>query len=149
MIRCVRLWSGAEGAHFEEGVIDLEPGARGDVLSGKFPITLASFHETDADPKLGWHRDPARQLVITLSGTLEFATRDGRFVLRPGDILFTEDTTGAGHDWTMLGDQPWRRLYVTLDPDTVVPFRSASPHPGTSGPPERAGNTARMTGADR
>jgi AraC-like ligand binding domain len=139
MIRCVRLWSGAEGAHFEEGVIDLEPGARGDVLSDKFPITSASFHETDADPKLGWHRDPARQLVITLSGTLEFATRDGRFVLRPGDILFTEDTTGAGHDWTVLGEQPWRRLYVTLDPETVVPFRSASPHPGTPAPQEQAG----------
>jgi Cupin domain len=148
MIRCVRLWSGAEGAHFEEGVIDLEPGGRGDVLSGKFPITSASFHETDADPKLGWHRDPARQLVITLSGTLEFITRDGRFVLRPGDILFTEDTTGAGHDWTLVGDQPWRRLYVAVDPDTVVPFRSASPRRGAPGPQERARTTG-MTEAGR
>jgi quercetin dioxygenase-like cupin family protein len=149
MIRCVRLWTGPDqAAHFEEGVIDLESGARGDVLSGKFPITSVSFHETDVDPKLGWHRDSARQLVITLSGTLEFETRDGRFMLRPGDVLFTEETTGTGHNWTMLGDQPWRRLYVALDPDAVVPFRSASPRPGTPGPQESAGNTARL-GADR
>jgi hypothetical protein len=31
MIRCVRLWSGPDGhSHFEEGVIGLEAGQRGD-----------------------------------------------------------------------------------------------------------------------
>ena len=86
MIRCIKLWTGADRkSHFEEGFIDLEPGVRGDALSVKFPIASASFHETDADPKLGWHPDADRQLVITLSGTLEFETPDGRFALRPGD----------------------------------------------------------------
>jgi hypothetical protein len=42
-------------------------------------------------------------------GSLEFTAYDGRFSLRSGDILFTEDTV-AGHAWTLLGDQPWRRL---------------------------------------
>jgi hypothetical protein len=127
MIRCIKLWTGADQkSHFEEGVIDLEPGARGDALSVKFPIVSASFHETDADPKLGWHPDPARQLVITLSGNLEFETPDGRFELRTGDVLFTEDTSGAGHNWKMVGDQPWRRLYTILDPNTDVPFRRAA-----------------------
>jgi hypothetical protein len=126
MIRCIKLWTGADQkSHFEEGFIDLEPGARGDALSVKFPITSASFHETDTDPKLGWHPDPARQLVITLSGTLEFETADGRFELRPGDILFTEDTSGAGHNWKMIDHQPWCRLYTVLDSKTVVPFRPA------------------------
>src|ERR1700757_88909 len=124
MIRCIRLWSGLDGnSHFEEGVIDLEAGPRGDTLSGKFPIASVSFQETNKDPKLGWHPDPARQLVITLSGTLEFTTNDGRFALGPGDILFTEDTGGAGHNWKMVSDQPWCRLYTILDPNTVVPFR--------------------------
>jgi hypothetical protein len=124
MIRCIKLWAGADQkSHFEEGSIDLNPGARADALSGKCPITSVSFHETDADPKLGWHPDHDRQLVITLNGTLEFETSDGRFVLRPGDILFTEDTSGAGHDWEMVGDQPWCRVYTILDPNTVVPFR--------------------------
>ena len=88
MIRCVRLCSGSDGnSHFEEGVIGLEPGQRGDMLSGKFPIASVSFQQTDADPKLGRHPDPARQLVITLSGALEFTTHDGSFSLRAGDIL--------------------------------------------------------------
>src|SRR5271166_4688059 len=89
MIRCIRLWSGADGnSHFEEGAIDPESGPRGDMLSGKFPIASVSFQQTNADPKLGWHPDPVRQLVITLSGALEFTTHDGRFSLRAGDILF-------------------------------------------------------------
>jgi hypothetical protein len=77
MIRCVRLWSGPDGkSHFEEGAIDLEFGPRGDVLSGKFPIASVSFQQTNSDPKLGWHPDPARRLVITMSGALEFTTQE-------------------------------------------------------------------------
>jgi hypothetical protein len=111
MIRCIKLWTGADQkSHYEEGFIDLEPGMRGDALSVKLPITSGSIKETNVDPKRGWHSDMARQLVITLSGTLEFETSDGRFSLRPGDVLFTEDTSGAGHDWKMVGDQPWPRL---------------------------------------
>jgi hypothetical protein len=145
MIRCIKLWTGADQkSHFEEGFIDLEPGARGDALSGRLPITSASFHETDVDPKLGWHPDADRQLVITLSGTLEFETPDGRFTLPPGDILFTEDTGGAGHNWKMIGDRPWSRVYTVLNPNTVVPFRPAVP-----GGKDRAGNAAKTTGATK
>jgi hypothetical protein len=138
MIRCVRLWSGPDNnSHFEEGVIDLERGPRSDMLSGTFPIGSVSFQETTSDPKLGWHVDPARQLVITLGGTLEFVTQDGRFLLRSGDVLFTEDRSGTGHDWTLLGDQPWRRLYAILDDVTVVPFRSIEPRSACAGPDRR------------
>ena len=133
MIRCVKLWTGMDRkSHFQDGFIDLEPGLRGDALSPKLSIGSASFHGTDSDPRLGWHPDPARQFVITLSGTLEFETADGRFMLRPGDILFTEDTSGAGHNWTMIGDDPWRRLYTILEPDTVVPFRPVTSAEATS-----------------
>lgn len=139
MIRCVKLWTGADRkSHFQDGVIDLEPGLRGDSLSEMLSISSASFHETDTDPGLGWHPDPARQLVITLSGTLEFEAANGRFTLRPGDVLFTEDTSGAGHNWKMIGDHPWRRLYTILETETVVPFRPASA-PAGSGPKEGAG----------
>jgi hypothetical protein len=54
-------------------------------------------------------------LQITLSGTLEFTTRDCEtFVLRPGEVLLAADTTGTGHRWRIIDDQPWRRLYVEL-----------------------------------
>jgi hypothetical protein len=47
MIRCVRIWTGDDrNSHFEEGVIDLEPGQRGDVLSGRMATTTISFEET-------------------------------------------------------------------------------------------------------
>ena len=47
MIRCVRIWTGEdENSHFEEGYIELEPGAHGDLLSGKLDTAHASFQET-------------------------------------------------------------------------------------------------------
>ena len=132
MIRCVRLWTGVDqNSNFEEGVINLESGARGDMLSGTFPIAAVSIHEINADPKLGWHTDAARQLVITLSGKLEFSTRSGVFRLGAGDVLFTEEKGGTGHDWRLLDGQPWRRLYAVLDAATVVPFHTGKTGAGT------------------
>ncbi|TAJ82136.1 hypothetical protein [Reyranella sp.] len=125
MIRCVRIWTGEdENSHFEEGSIELTPGTHGDLLSGKVGTSTASFQETSAGGTLAWHTAPVRQLVITLSGTLKFQTRGGNhFVLTPGDILLAEDTAGGGHTWKLVDDQPWRRLYVVLAKDAVVPFK--------------------------
>jgi hypothetical protein len=93
-------------------------------LSTSLPLAIAGRSRAEKrGPCSFWHPDPARQLVITLSGALEFTTHDGRFSLRSGDVLFTEDTV-AGHDWKLLGDQPWRRLYAILDQVTAVPFRA-------------------------
>lgn len=53
--------------------------------------------------------------MITLSGVLEFITRDGEtFRLGPGDLLLAEDTAGSGHRWRLEGPDPWRRVYVRL-----------------------------------
>jgi quercetin dioxygenase-like cupin family protein len=127
MIRCVRIWTGDDrNSHFEEGVIDLEPGARGDMLSGKIATTTISFEETASGGAFAWHDAPVRQLVITLSGTLDFQTREGKhFLIRPGDILLAEDTAGGGHSWRLTDDQPWRRAYVILQPGAAVPFRAS------------------------
>ena len=124
MIRCVRLWTGDDdNSHFEEGVLDLEPGARGDALSGKLAATSVSFQETKSGGVFAWHTAPARQFVVTLSGTLDFETRSGEhFILHPGDILLAEDTAGGGHRWKLTDDQPWRRVYVILGADVAVPF---------------------------
>ena len=128
MIRCVRLWTGEDGnSHFEEGSIDLEPGARGDWLSAKPAAASVSFQETAPGGAFAWHRAPVRQLVITLSGTLDFQTREGEhFMLHPGDILLAEDTCGSGHSWRLTDNSPWRRAYVVLEPGAEVPFRVAT-----------------------
>jgi hypothetical protein len=127
MIRCVRIWTGEDqNSHAEEGWIDLEPGARGDLLSDKLDTSHASFEETRPGGTFEWHTAPVRQLVITLSGTLDFQTRSGQhFILKPGDILLAEDTTGGGHSWKLVDEEPWRRLYVVLDPGARVPYRRA------------------------
>jgi hypothetical protein len=65
MIRCIRLWSGGDGnSSFEEGVIDLSKGARGDILSNTLDVISISFRETRAGGAFEWHDAPARQFVI-------------------------------------------------------------------------------------
>ena len=125
MIRCVRLWSGDDqNSYFEDGWIELETGPHADLLTGKLPVTTVSFQETASGGALDWHTAPVRQLVITLSGTLDFQTRDGdHFLLLPGDILLAEDTVGSGHSWKLIDAAPWRRVYVVLAPGALVPFQ--------------------------
>lgn len=107
MIRCTRLFTGPDGQSYVEE-ITLPPGA---LQAAK----AVHVEETAAGSTLDWHVAPCRQYVVTLSGTLEFTTRDGEtFILKPGDVLLAEDTTGSGHRWRLIDDQPWRRMYVEL-----------------------------------
>ena len=70
-------------------------------------VVAIHFKETPAHASFDWHEAPEPQYVITLSGTLEFTTRDGEtFVLRPGDVLVAEDSVGSGHKWRLIDDQP-------------------------------------------
>jgi quercetin dioxygenase-like cupin family protein len=102
------------------------------LLSGRIATTTISFRETVSGGAFAWHTAPVRQLVITLSGTLDFETRQGEhFLIRPGDILFAEDTAGSGHSWRLTDAEPWRRAYAVLQPGAPVPFR-ASTSPGVS-----------------
>ncbi|WP_375787021.1 hypothetical protein ACE10Z_05440 [Bradyrhizobium sp. Pha-3] len=130
MIRCVRLWTGDDNnSHFEEGFIELEPGQRGDWLSSKVDVASISFQETGSGGRFDWHTAPIRQLVITLRGTLDFETRDGKhFLIHPGNILLAEDTAGSGHSWTLTDDSSWCRAYVVLKPGATVPFRARKLH---------------------
>ncbi len=107
MIRCIRLFTGPDGrSHVEP--ITLTTGA-------VQAVKAVHVEESPAGSALDWHVAPCRQYVVTLSGTLEFTTRDGEtFVLKPGDVLLAEDTTGTGHRWQLIDDQPWRRMYVEL-----------------------------------
>ncbi len=127
MIRCVRLWTGQDGdSHFRDGRLDIKPGRNNDLVSAEMAATHATVEETAGGGALAWHTAPVRQLVVTLSGTLIFTTRDGEeFTLRPGDVLLAEDTAGSGHRWRLDGADPWRRIYVVLARDADVPFVEA------------------------
>ena len=129
MIRCIRLWTGDDDeSRFEEGCIALDAGPHGDLASGKVSATTVSFQETASGGTLDWHVAPVRQLVITLSGTLDFETRTKRtFALRPGVVLLAEDTAGGGHSWRLIDAEPWRRIYVVLGREAKVPFQPVVP----------------------
>jgi quercetin dioxygenase-like cupin family protein len=118
-IRAFKLYTGPDNAsHVLEGTIDLKD---------RVDVVAIHFKETPAHSSYDWHPDPEPQYVITLSGTLEFHTRDGEnFVLRPGDVLLAEDNVGSGHKWSLIDDQPWRRAYVVLKPGTKDSFVAKS-----------------------
>ncbi len=114
-IRAFKLYTGPDHAsHALEGTIDEKD--RTDVIA-------IHFKETPAHSSDDWHESPESQYVITLSGTLEFTTRDGEtFVVRPGDVMLSEDNVGTGHKWRLIDDQPWRRAYVVLKPGAQDSF---------------------------
>jgi quercetin dioxygenase-like cupin family protein len=116
MFRCVRIWTDAVGqSAFEEGSLSLSGGHEGDAIGGAMTATSVSFRETKPENALAWHVAPTHQFVLTLGGTLEFETRAGKtFTIHPGDVLLAEDTTGGGHRWRIVGEEPWRRAYVVL-----------------------------------
>ena len=128
MIRCIRIWTDSSGGSvFEEGSLTLPGGSQGDLIGDAFHATSISFRQTQPKDALAWHEAPTHQLVLTLGGTLEFETRDGStFIIRPGDVLLAEDTTGSGHRWRLIGDDPWRRAYVILPEGLEAGFKRSN-----------------------
>ncbi|MCC9135273.1 hypothetical protein ACFSKU_11925 [Pontibacter silvestris] len=81
------------------------------------------FQETAPYSSYDWHPAPITQYVITLAGTLEFTTSKGEtFILHPGEVLIAMDTTGAGHKWRIIDDQPWKRAYVVFEEGADINF---------------------------
>jgi hypothetical protein len=56
--------------------------------------------------------------VITTSGET--------YTIVPGVVLLAEDLTGTGHEWQMIGDDPWRRAYMIFLPGVDTHVRSRS-----------------------
>jgi quercetin dioxygenase-like cupin family protein len=74
-------------------------------------VVAIHFKESPPHSSLEWHTAPEDQYVLTLSGTLEFTTRDREtFVIRPRDVLVATDEAGSGHSWRLIDDQPWPRV---------------------------------------
>ena len=88
---------------------------------GTFVSDLIACHsiriaETEPGGSYDWHPAPRKQYVITLTGTVEFTFGHGDvLIVKPGDVFLANDLEGEGHKWCILGDDPWRRLYVHLD----------------------------------
>ena len=118
-----RIFTGQDGlAHAEDIELDLNARGATDMLkatgaefSVRPPTAGASPRNTAAtDPTApGWHTGPARQFVITLSGSSEVEVSGGVHVAAgPGHINLIEDTTGKGHITRNFG--PGDRVALTI-----------------------------------
>ncbi len=126
-MQCIRLFKDTDGkSGFQEGSLTLQPDKNQSVRSERMQAVQRFLEETQATAQPTWHRVPNRQLVVTLTGTLEFKTAEGwQFTVHAGDVLLAGDTTGSGHGWRIVGDEPWRRVYIVLGEAAIVPFRAS------------------------
>lgn len=97
MLHAFKLYTGPDKAsHVAEGTI---------AENDSSEVVSAYFKESPPHSSLDWHDAPEMEYVITLSGTLEFTTRDGeQFVVHPGDVLVAEDNVGSGHKWRLIDE---------------------------------------------
>jgi quercetin dioxygenase-like cupin family protein len=117
MIKAYYLYTG------DDGHSHVIPGS----MVNKETIAAETIHfeETPARSSLDWHNAPTTQYVITLAGALEFTMHTGEtFTINPGEILIALDTTGSGHKWRLVNDQPWKRAYVAFKKGTEPNFRA-------------------------
>jgi hypothetical protein len=113
-------------SRFEDGLVtELEPGfAPPGVIT---PAFSAPFLTTDGTcfwigiPK-NWKEDwphaaPRRMIIVTTQGEYEITTSDGEVRRFPiGSVVLVEDTSGAGHLFTIVGAEDVMIFGVGLPP---------------------------------
>jgi quercetin dioxygenase-like cupin family protein len=73
--------------------------------SATFQAGTLFFRDTPEGFVQDLHNAPRRQLIFLTSGLLELESSEGqRFICRPGDLIFAEDTQGKGHITRSLRD---------------------------------------------
>jgi len=96
-MRLVRIYTKPNG----ESAIELRevPMGGGErPMSPTFQAGAMFFRETAEGHVQSHHNAPRRQLIFLASGILELESSEGkRYVCRPGDLIFAEDTAGKGH----------------------------------------------------
>jgi quercetin dioxygenase-like cupin family protein len=103
-MRLVRVFTKANGdSAIEVREVPMSGGER--PTSPTFQAGAMFFRETAEGHVQGYHNAPRRQLIFLTSGILELESGDGkRYVCRPGDLIFAEDTKGKGHITRSLRD---------------------------------------------
>jgi hypothetical protein len=113
----VRLYTGTDGqSHFEDVRIPLKSTGKIGFISELVTATGVVFRETGGDYNYEFHTAPRRQYVVNLEGEVEIEVGDGsKRILRSGDVLLAEDTTGQGHISRAVNAKPRKSLFITLD----------------------------------
>ena len=116
-MKVTRVYTGPDNqSHFEDVEIPLKDGGAAGRLSELMKATGVIFRETAGTYNYDWHNAPRRQYVIMLDGDVEIEIGDGtKRVLRTGDILLAEDTTGQGHISRAVAGKPRKSLFIILE----------------------------------
>jgi quercetin dioxygenase-like cupin family protein len=103
-MRLVRIFSRPNGeSAIELREVPMSGGGR--PMSPTFEGGAMFFRETAEGHVQSYHNAPRRQLIFLTSGILELESSEGkRYVCRPGDLIFAEDTAGKGHITRSLRD---------------------------------------------
>jgi len=125
-----RIFTAQDGkARIERREVPMMPDASGRATSPDLPALRLFFRETPPAHVHQKHRAPQRQFIFVTCGVGEIELDDGslhRF--EPGDILFAEDMTGAGHvTRTLEGMRGFAHVPVSAEFDiTRWPLAGAS-----------------------
>lgn len=96
--------SSMEEVSVEAAPADFVPGRPSLGVSEPRGARDVKFLQVGAGWDGGWHPSPARQYMVPLTGGFRIQTSDGKAAeFHPGDVILLEDTTGKGHQTTMLG----------------------------------------------
>ena len=116
-VKYTRLYAGSDGeSHFEEVKVPLKVKRSIGEQSEIQKATGVIFVESNSSKQIDWHNAPRRQFIINLEGEREVEIGDGtRRILKPGDILLAEDTTGRGHITRLGKGKSHKAVFVTLD----------------------------------
>ncbi len=113
----VRLYTGPDNkSHFEDIQIPLKDAGKVGFISERYKATGVVFRETTGDYNYDFHPAPRRQYVVNLEGEVEIEVGDGtKRILRTGDVLLAEDTTGQGHISRAVAGKRRKSLFIILD----------------------------------
>jgi len=115
-MKITRIYTGADNkSHFEDIEVPLKAGGKAGFMSDLQKATGVVFRETDGNYDFDFHNAPRRQYVVNLAGEVDIEIGDGtKRILRSGDILLAEDTTGQGHISRAVGGKPRKIIAANL-----------------------------------
>lgn len=113
-MRLIRITASEDGGSTFD---DLEVALRADGLGQSSPIMPSGqvfIRKLKRDLVVDYHRAPRRQLIFLVTGGIELESTEGaRRMLRAGDAILADDTTGKGHI-TRTVDGPVTCVYVPV-----------------------------------
>ncbi len=116
-MKVIRIYTGSDNqSHFEDVLVPMKDAGKIGFISEITQAAGVIFRETGGDYNYDFHTAPRRQYVVNLEGEVEIEVGDGsKRILRVGDILLAEDTTGQGHISRAVAGKPRKSLFITLD----------------------------------